>query len=73
MRPQKFPNIPVSLEGNTEVPGTISFERKEKYVLSRIRHLYIEERFRYNGLKCDKFSFIHDLPCFVVLTSEELR
>ena len=26
MRPQKFPNIPVSLQGNTEVPGTTSFE-----------------------------------------------
>ena len=23
----KVPNIPVSLEGNTKVPGTISFER----------------------------------------------
>ena len=22
----KFPNIPVSLQGNTEVPGTTSFE-----------------------------------------------
>ena len=26
MRPQKFPNIPVSLEENTEVPGTTSWE-----------------------------------------------
>ena len=26
MRPQKFPHIPVSLQGNTEVPGTTSFE-----------------------------------------------
>ena len=24
MRPQKFPDIPVSLKGNTEVPGTTS-------------------------------------------------
>ena len=26
MRPQKFPDIPVSLEGNTEVLGTTSSE-----------------------------------------------
>ena len=26
MRPQKFPDIPVSLEENTEVPGTTSSE-----------------------------------------------
>ena len=27
MRPQKFPNTLVSLEGNTEVPGITSWER----------------------------------------------
>ena len=26
MRPKKFPDIPVSLERNTEVPSTTSFE-----------------------------------------------